>query len=158
MIEESVSEYMFLKVVQSRRFRTPILKILSCNAITYFSHPPPRFHEWVECAMVYVFKSSSVQTVPQPNFENVAMQCDSTFFVSTTTFLWVRRVCQGIFLNVLQSRRSRTPFLKMWPCNEIAHVSHPPPRFYEWGECTRVYDFKSSWVSSIVKRLTVHWR
>ena len=30
----------------------------------------------------------------------------------------------------------------MGRCNARTHLSHPPPAFYEWGECTRVYFFK----------------
>jgi len=56
MNEESVSEHMFLKVVQSRRSRTLILKVGPCNARTHFSHPPPGFYEWGECTRIYSFE------------------------------------------------------------------------------------------------------
>ena len=58
MNEESVLEHMFLKVVQSRRFRTLILKVGPWNARTHFSHPPPRFYEWGECTRVYSFQTN----------------------------------------------------------------------------------------------------
>ena len=126
MDEESVAEHMVLKVVQSRRFRTRIFKMGRCNAKntflastttflgmrspaplifkmgrctarTHFSHPPPRFYGGGECSRVYGFKSSSVQTVPHPNFQNGTLQCENTFLASTTTFLWMRRVCHSIW-------------------------------------------------------------
>ena len=81
-----------LKVVQSRRFRIQILKMRHCNMKTHFSHPPSRFYGWRECTRVYGFKSSSVQTVPHPNFENGTLQCENTCLASTTTFLLMRRV------------------------------------------------------------------
>jgi len=90
--EESVAEYMGLKLVQSRRFRIQILKMGRCNVKTEFSPPPPRFYGWGECSRVYGFRSSSVQTVPHPNFQNETLQCENTFRASTTTFLWMRRV------------------------------------------------------------------
>ena len=96
MDEESVPEYMVLKVVQSRRFRIQILKMRRCKVKTHFSHPPPCFYGWGECTRVYGLKSSSVQTVPHPNFENGTLQCETTFLASTTAFLWMRRVYQSI--------------------------------------------------------------
>ena len=84
MNAESVSECMFLKAVQSRRSCTLILKMARCNARTHVSHPLPAFYEWGEYTRVYVFKRSSVQTVPHPIFENVSVQCEHTCFASTT--------------------------------------------------------------------------
>ena len=128
-----------LTVVQSRRFRTPFLKMRSCNAILHLSHPPPPFYVWGECVRVYVFKGSSVQTAPHSNFQNVTPQRDTMFFASTSIVLWVRRRWQSICVG--QSRRPRTPILKMWPCNAIPYLSHPPPPLYEWEECVSVYVF-----------------
>jgi len=96
MTGESGLAYMVLNVVQFGRSCTRILKMGRCNARTHFSHPPPRFYKWGECLRVYGFKSSSVQTVPHPNFENGTLQCENAFLASTTTFLWMRRVYQSI--------------------------------------------------------------
>ena len=60
MNDESVSECLCLKVVQSRRSCTLILKMGRCNARTHFSHPPPTVYEWGECTRGYMFESSSV--------------------------------------------------------------------------------------------------
>ena len=124
MDEDSLAEYIVLKVVQSRRFRTRIFKMGRCKktflasttaflgmgipaplifkmgrctARTHFSHPPPRFYGGWECSRVYGFKSSSVHTVPHPNIQNGTLQCENTFLASTTTFLWMRRVYQSIW-------------------------------------------------------------
>ena len=67
-----------------------------CNARNRRSHPLPVFYDWGECVSVYVLKRCSVQAVPHPIFENVTVQCENTCFVSTTCFLWLRRVCQSI--------------------------------------------------------------
>ena len=91
--DESVLEDMFFQVVQSR---TRIFKMGRCNVITHFSQTPPRFHGWGECTRVYGFKSSSVQTILHSNFENGTLQRDNTFFASTTTFSWMRRVYKSI--------------------------------------------------------------
>ena len=96
MDEESVPEYMVLKVVHSRRSCTLILKMGRCNAITHLSHPPPPFYNWGEYVKVYVFQSSSVQAVLHPNLENGTLQRDNTFFASTTSFLWLMRVSQSV--------------------------------------------------------------
>ena len=60
-------------------------------------HPPPVFYDWWECVRERVLKGSSVQTVSHLTIENVTVNCDNMSLVSTTSFLWLRRVCQITF-------------------------------------------------------------
>ena len=86
-------------VVQSRRFCTLVWKWdaqMREHISRIHHHHHHLFYEWGECARVYFFKSSSVQTVLHSNFENRTLQCENTFLASTTSFLWMRRVYQSI--------------------------------------------------------------
>jgi hypothetical protein len=56
-----------------------------------------------------------------------------------------------IVLEVVQSRWYCTLILEMGCCNARTHFSHPPPRLYKWGECTRVCSFKSSSVQIVLQ-------
>ena len=77
---------MFLKVVQSRQFCIQILEMARCNARTHFSHPPPHFYKWGDCPRVYDFKSSSVQTVLQPNIKMKRCNARTHFSHSSPRF------------------------------------------------------------------------
>jgi len=121
----------------------------SCNAIPQFWHPPPLFDEWGECGRVPVFKSSWVQTALHGIFQNMTVQCASTVFASTTSFFTAdESLLEYMVWQVFQLRWCLTQFLKMSQCNAIRQFSHLPTIFYQWGECVRVFVFKSSSVQT----------
>ena len=93
------------------------------------------------------------------------------FFVSTTRFSWVERVCQSIcFKKVFQCRRGSQLFFENLRCNVRTCCSYPQPVFmrkksvseymfeqfcfayttfvYEWAERVRVYVSKGSSVQT----------
>ena len=122
MRKESVSEYTCLKEVQSRESRTLILKMWPRNAIPELSHPPARFYERGECVRVYVFKSSLVQMVQYPNFEQLTLQRDTIFLANEKGNLWTHAVGQ---------RRQELNFA----CNprSFQKLSVVPQRDHSWG-------------------------
>ena len=64
-------------------------------------------------------------------------------------FMIEESVSVYMFQKDVQSRRSRTLFLKTSPCNARTRFSYPPPAFYDWGECVRVYVLKGSSVQAV---------
>ena len=80
VIKESVLHDMFKSEFSRDGSRTAIFsEIWVLNARKQFSYPSPAVYESGECVRVHVFKSSSVETVPHPIFENVTINESISF-------------------------------------------------------------------------------
>ena len=77
MIQETVSEYMLQKVVQSRRFRSYFSNTWPWNARTGLSYPPLTFYNWGECVRVYVASSTCLLLFSKWSSLTIAFQRDS---------------------------------------------------------------------------------